>query len=281
MKFLRNLEKILNDKTKDYKGAQELGLLWEKHLKNTPWADRTSLLDSMTYEECVIFPIFQNHYEILLIDDAFSLRHHPSWSGNCSSKPSEGGIRDLLKTFEISYDELLEETKKLPPLFHNAFYKGPVENFEKEPPLPEIVKRLIDRTVSGCYWNLYEETSVQWAFQLNVKIYNLFTNKSLKVEFDITSFDNGGYAEGFWPIKSLYPLNSSQEREQNCPTSLELPPNPALNSYQYQLHNLSKMYNARLDELFSNQESPRMELPEKQFDQFRNVYVRPELTKNE
>lgn len=280
MKFLRNLETKLNEKANSYEGARELGIIWKNHLKNTPWADRTSILDSITYNECLNFPLFQVQYELLLENDVFSLRNHPSWSGNCSWKPSEKGIRELLTALGTNYEDLLEDTKNLFPVFHDAYYRGPVESFEREPPIPLIVKRLTDRTVAGCYWDLFEVSSQQWALQLNIKLYHLFSNKRIKIKFDITAFDNATYDEGDWPMESLYPLNSPEEREINCPTSLEFPPNPALNSYRSLVRNLLDSYNVRLDELFNNRDTPRMELSKRQSHQQDNKFIRPDILKH-
>ena len=278
MKFLQDLEKKLNDSVQDYAGARNFGLLWRKHLERVPWADSDSLHDPLTYDGAIIFPLFQIQYDSSYGgDEEHGILHHSSWSGKCGFKPSENGIIELFNILEMKYDELLEETKNLPPLFHDYFYKGPEEGFKEEPPIPLIVQRLVDRTVAGCYWDIYEITSQQWALQLNLKVSHLFTNKPLKVLFDITAFDNGALAEGFWPISSLYPLKTKQEREINCPVSLEFPPNAALDSYCNQLNTLLDKYNSRIDDLFIDRSSPRTLLPKplSHSRDSRNRYVRP------
>lgn len=278
MKFLRDLEKKLDEMVKDYSSARNFGELWRKHLERVPWADLESLLDPLTYRNGIIFPIYQVQYDNSFGDDeGHCILHHSSWSGECGLKPSENSIMEFFNLLGMSYEDLLEETKILPPLFHNYFYKGPEESFKDEPAIPLIVKRLVDRTLAGCYWDIYDITSQQWAVQLNLRISHLFTNRPLKVYFDVTAFDNSALAEGFWPISSLYPLTTPGEREINCPKSLVFPPNSALDSYNSQLNNLSDKYNSRLDDLFNGSALLRTALPKPlgHGRESRNKYVRP------
>ena len=278
MKFLRDLEKRLNDLVKDHTGARNFGVLWRKHLERAPWADLDSVIDPLTYENSLTFPIFQTQYDSSSGgDEEHRILHHSSWSGECGLKPSENGIIEFFDLLGVNYHDLLEETENLPSLFHDYFYKGPEEAFKDEPPIPLIVKRLVDRTVAGCYWDIYEITSQQWAVQLNLKISHMFTNQPLKICFDVTAFDNGALAEGFWAISSLYPLGTPEERKLNCPSSLDFPPNSALDSYHSRLDTLLNKYNSRIDSLFNNTALLRTALPKplRQHSDSRNKFERP------
>ena len=278
MKVLRNLEIRLNDELKDYNGARNFGVLWRKHLGQVPWADLDSVHDPLNYANGLVFPVYQVQYDSSNggAEEHF-LVHHSSWSGDCGLKPSEQGIRELFELLGMSYEDLMEETENLPSLFHDYFYKGPDAEFENEPPIPLLVRRLVDRTLGGLYWDIYDITSQQWALQLNLKISNIFSNRPLKIAFDISAMDNGALAEGFWAISYFYPLKTVEEREALCPKSLTFPPNSALNSFNSRLDNLLEKYNSKVNTLFTDRDLLRTDLPNPSRPAWNssNRYVRP------
>ena len=262
MKILRTLETKLNEEVKDYNGARNFGSLWRKHLEQVPWADLDSIHDPLVYANCLVFPLYQVQYDSSNGGpDEHLIVHHSSWSGDCGLKPCEQGIRELFELLGINYEALMEETENLPSLFHDYFYKGPDAEFKNEPPIPVLVRRLVDRTLGGLYWDIYEITSQQWALQLNLKISRLFKNKPLKISFDISAHDNGALAEGCWVISSMYPLRTADEREAFCPKSLDFPPNTALNTFHFRLDNLVETYNSKLNALFTDRDMLRTDLP--------------------
>ena len=170
-----------------------------------------------------MIPAYCIHYEASNDGSGLSLQTFTTMD-ECpdSLKPSSESVKKALSLLGLDYDLLLplarDQVNTSGTVFHDTYWNGHAPENHNPPAYPELIKYLVDQTVSELYSNktqhrVYKEIPLDpnktvqdqgpwtdWAITISLRVDKLFTNQPIAVNFDLGFYDNVALREGFWPI---------------------------------------------------------------------------------
>lgn len=203
---------------------EEFKQTWLSTLRKAPWMDLEEVRTTLLEENAILIPMYVVHYEGFNEQDRFCIRTHTTRNDDDQEKkPSANSIDNALKSIGLNYDKLMKmavkDEKSKSAEFHNEYWTGHAPSSKDQPPLPELVKHLLDEKIKDLYSEagqarvsrrrLKPGLSTQtpskapltdWAILISLRVDRAFTNKDIVLSLNITCYDNASIEEGHWPI---------------------------------------------------------------------------------
>ena len=203
---------------------EEFKQAWLTTLRQAPWMDLEEVRRTLLEDNAILIPMYVVHYEAYDEQNHFCIRTHTTRNNDDQeNKPSVTSIEKALNTIGLNYDGLMKmaskDVKSENAEFHREFWTGHAATSKDQPPLPDLIKCLLDEKIR----DLYSESGqarvdrkrnkpglstqipsrapwTDWAILISVRVDRLFTNKDIVLSLKITCYDNCVIEEGHWPI---------------------------------------------------------------------------------
>ena len=189
---------------------------WLKILNQAPWSDLEEIKNALFKENAILIPMYVVHYAANEEKGRLKIRTHTTRNDDTSeTKPSMASIERALSLVGLTYETLMSMAVKddnSQGKFHNELWKGHVHESKGQPPLPDLIKYLLDEKVADLYSeanqaritkgpsNAKAKGWTDWAILLSLRIDRVFSNKDIILTLSITCYDNTAIDEGHWPI---------------------------------------------------------------------------------
>ena len=197
---------------------------WLQILRQAPWMDLEEVRLALSEEHAILIPLYVTHYEAVKENGNLGVKTHTTRNKDSyKNKPSVDSIKKGLASIGLTYAKLMDMASKNDNgqgcAFHDTFWKGHAQTSKKQPPLPNLIKFLLDEKIRYLYSGpgqarvspredpadskeLFRSEGpwTDWAILISLRIDRLFTNKDIILSLNITCYDNAVIHEGYWPI---------------------------------------------------------------------------------